>query len=249
MARVIWNRHVPLTQPRYCVWEINPGLIEGEGMATEYDEYLPVDPPTPEGEAVFSVPGVELNVEAGGSPTTTVEFWNDEEKLSEAAIHSLLATEPPLNYTDYGLFSSASAWSVDEGDTGEFFSTWKACGPIPPGEGLLLGAPSVNGDGTLMGTVYWGYYGDKAGSATLEGYLELCDADKELVLEIPILSMSFSYADHYTELNFETIAQDLQTIAWGSAIAFCRVRLEITAASGTTSSFGMGNLNIRRFYA
>lgn len=247
MDGIAWLRHCPLTQAQYMRWAVEPESLDGEGIDEVFSEYLPIDPPAPSGLGVFSVPGVDLSIENGGDLTAAVEFWDDDDKLSEADIHNLAAIDPPIFYDDYGLFTSASAATTEEGDTGTFYGSWKTCGPIAPGEGFLIGN-GAGGYGRLLSTVYWGYYGDKNGSAACVGYLQLADEDHNVILEIPIVSLNFVYSDYTSDIQSEALAEDVKLVSWETAVRYARVRLDVNSAIGTTSSFLMENMTIRRVH-
>jgi hypothetical protein len=236
----------------YQEWGITlPAAKTGTGAEEKFTDFAAIPKPYPVGVGVFSVPSVQLELDAGGALTVAVEFWgesdNEEDEdglLSQENIHTL-STINTQNYQDYGLLGEADV-SCGTGETGTFRSDWVTVSPIPAGSGWIVGASGLYGleggfqladNGSLL-PMSW------AGS----GSIELGDADGNVIQVIEIMHHTAAHDDVSGAVHVEQDSATCTPITWTTPICKVRVRLDVASSSNAASSFSAYQLNLRRFY-
>jgi hypothetical protein len=118
-------------------WVVTPpDAVTGSGAETQYSDDMTIPNPKPSGSGLYAVPAAKLEVEAGGTLASSVQFLDAaDDVISEASLQTLATAGSPAAYA-IGSTGNASSSAA----TGTFYSSWSAItSPIPAGTSKLFG--------------------------------------------------------------------------------------------------------------
>lgn len=177
--------------------------VSGSGTETVYTPYGYLVGNPSDDAGLFSVPGVQLYLESGGTVESHVEFWSDTGtgtgtgELSESEVGTLAASASALVQTGPVAYSLGST-GITTGAAGTYYSPWSVVGGTGI-SGVTFGIIQAN---SSLGATWAAY----TGTHSFAGYItiELGDSGSGII-------------SSYTLQSFAGVRGNLEPLGYGPA--------------------------------